>query len=79
MACNIVAAGVALALLGAGATLESQLGSPILFRKGTMTMDPFTEVRKVVSGDVALAEWQAKCHAMGIAGRPLGPGAAAAN
>jgi len=79
MACNIVAAGVALALLATGATLESQLGSPILFRKGTMTMDPFTEVRKVVSGEVALAEWQAKCHAMGIAGRSLGPQAAAVN
>ena len=44
-----------------------------------MTMDPFTEVRKVVSGEVALAEWQAKCHAMGIAGRSLGPQAAAVN
>jgi hypothetical protein len=42
-------------------------------------MDPFTEVRKVVSGEVALAEWQAKCYAMGIAGRSLGPQAAAVN
>jgi hypothetical protein len=74
-----VASGVALALLSAGATLESKPGCPIVFRKGTMTMDPFIEVPKIVSGEVALAEWQAKCHAIGIAGRSLGPQAAAVN
>lgn len=77
MACNIVAAGVALNLISAGATLENQVGAPILFRKGGTTMDPFTEVPQVVSGEMPIDRWRAKCQAMGIAGRSLGPGAAA--
>jgi len=77
MACNVIAAGVALNLLAAGATLESHIGSPVVLRRNTMTMDPFAEVPRVVFGRVPLSEWRAKCEAMGIAGRSLGQRAAA--
>jgi hypothetical protein len=36
-----------------------------------MTMTPFDEVPRVLKGEVPMADWQARCRAMGIAGRPL--------
>ena len=76
MSCRVVAAAVAVALLDAGATVENQPGYPVVFRLRGMTMDPFGEVPRVVKGDVTVAEWQATCHAIGIAGRSLAPLAA---
>jgi hypothetical protein len=73
MACAIVASAVATVLLAAGATLEYEPGSPMILRLRGVTMDPFSEVPRIIKGELPLAEWQAQCHAMGVAGRTLGP------
>jgi hypothetical protein len=80
MTCSLMACGVAIALLDAGATLETQPGRPFSFRAAGASMEPFNDVPRVVHGELSLVEWKVRCQAMGIAGRTLGPtGAAAAS
>ena len=77
--CDVVARGVAVALLDLGATMHTQPGQPFSFHRSGVTMEPFNDFPRVVSGELPLAEWQARCHAIGIAGRPLGPRQVAAS
>ena len=71
-ACGVMSCGVAVALLDLGATLQTQPGQPFSFHRSGVSIEPFNDVPKVVSGELSMAEWKARCHAIGIAGRPLG-------
>ena len=75
-AAQVLAIGVAVVLLEAGAAPESGPGRPMLFHLSGATMDPFTAIQLLAAGKLSQADWQAQCRAIGIAGRPLGPAAA---
>jgi Zn-dependent protease with chaperone function len=72
-ACQLLAVGVALALLDVGASLESSPGRSVVFRRGDLALEPFPAVQRLAEGKLSLGEWQRQCRAIGIAGRPLRP------
>jgi Zn-dependent protease with chaperone function len=72
-ACGVLSCAVAVVLLDLGATLQTQPGQPFSLHRGGVSMQPFNDVPRVVSGELPLAAWKARCHAIGIAGRSLGP------
>jgi Zn-dependent protease with chaperone function len=76
-AAQVLALGIAVALLDAGAEVETSPGHPVVFRLAGASVDPFTAVRDVAEGTLPLAEWQAQCRLAGIAGMTLGHPAAA--
>jgi hypothetical protein len=78
-ACGVLSCGVAVVLLDLGATLQTQPGQPFSFHRSGASIQPFNDVPRVVNGDLPLAEWKARCHAIGIAGRSLGPQPAGAS
>ncbi len=68
-------AAVAVALIDTGAVPEKIPGRPLVFRRGSASIEPFVAVQQLADGTLTLEEWQAQCRAMGIAGRRLRPGA----
>jgi hypothetical protein len=79
MAASVLSCAVAVVLLDAGATLKTQPGQPFSFHRAGVSIEPFNDLPRVVSGELPLTEWKARCHAIGIAGRPLGPSKPAVN
>jgi hypothetical protein len=74
-ACQTFSAAVAVALIDTGAVPEKIPGRPLVFRRGSASIEPFVAVQQLADGTLTLEEWQAQCRAMGIAGRRLRPGA----
>jgi heat shock protein HtpX len=73
-ACEALSVGVAVTLLDAGAIPDTTPGSPVVFRSADATMEPFAAIGQLAQGTLSLADWQAQCRVMGIAGRPLWAG-----
>jgi heat shock protein HtpX len=71
-ACDVFASAVAVALLDSGCVPETGPGRPLVFSRGTIQMEPFTAIRQLAKSELTAEAWQAQCHAIGIAGRPLG-------
>ena len=58
---------------------DAQQGEDRVVRRTRGAIEPFNDLPRVVSGELPLTEWKARCHAIGIAGRPLGPSKPAVN
>jgi heat shock protein HtpX len=76
-AVNALSVAVAVALLDAGAVPDNVPGHPICFRTSSASMEPFVAIAHLADGSLSLDDWKAQCVAMGIAGKPLAPVAAA--
>ena len=71
----VVATGIGVVLLDQGWRVETGPGRPVVFTQGSATFDPFAAVRALSEGRTTAEAWKAECHALGIAGRPLGQAA----
>jgi heat shock protein HtpX len=72
----VLGVGVSVLLLDDGWQARTAPGNPVLLVRGSQVFDPFSEVRALAGGLLSEEAWKAKCHALGIAGKPLGHGSA---
>jgi len=68
----VFATGIGVVLLDQGWRVETGPGRPVVFTRESATFDPFASVRALSEGLTTDDAWKAECHALGIAGQPLG-------
>jgi Zn-dependent protease with chaperone function len=78
-ATEVLAIGIATLLLDQGWRVTTAPGKPLVLARDGDVVDPFAAVRECAEGAAGAERWKSRCVALGIAGRKLGKGAAAAH
>jgi Zn-dependent protease with chaperone function len=68
---EMLAVAMAEALTRAGWGVETQLGEPLILRRGSATFDPFAAVHDLTAGQIESSAWVRQCAERGIPDLPL--------
>ena len=78
VAWQLIVAAFCLTLAPLGWSAETQPGEEVVLRRGNTVLRPWTELRDLMDGRTALADWKTSCALVGIDMLPLRPAAATA-
>ena len=70
---GLASSALANALAQNGWTAESFPGRPFMMRRGEVVLEPFSEVKRLASGEVDVESWQRRCWDLGIRDLSLAP------
>lgn len=70
---GLASSALANALSQNGWTAESLPGRPLMMRRGDVVIEPFSEVKRLASGEVDVESWQRRCWDLGIRDLSLAP------